>query len=182
VLRYLKGTPHLGLVYKPVPDPKNHAVLECFADCGYQSDHTKSRSVDGVVFLYAGSVVTMASKLQKTPSSSTAAAEYQTLARATNLAMFYRQLLTDMGFADKVRKSPTTIYEDNTAAISLATNMEHSGISRFIRAKYHVTRYYVEQGDIRVTFIPTSDQVADIMTKPLPTPQFKVLVSRMGMA
>ena len=45
----------------------------------------------------------------------------------------------------------------------------------FIRVKYHCTISMVKAGEDRVKYIPTSDMIADILTKALPKDQFDYL-------
>ena len=46
--------------------------------------------------------------------------------------------------------------------------------------QYHYTRELVHEGRIAVKYIPTKLMIADALTKPLPRPQFEMLIEAMG--
>jgi hypothetical protein len=57
---------------------------------------------------------------------------------------------------------------DNKFAIDLIKNPVHHGRSKHIHIRYHFVRDYATDGKIEVQFDGTNDQLADILTKPLP--------------
>jgi hypothetical protein len=57
---------------------------------------------------------------------------------------------------------------DNKFAIDLIKNPVHHGRSKHIHIRYHFVRDYAAYGKIEVQFDGTNDQLADILTKPLP--------------
>ena len=65
-----------------------------------------------------------------------------------------------------------TVFEDNSGAIELANVPKMRPRTRHINPKYHHFRKYIFDGKIRVQYIPTSEQRADIMTKNLPRDSF----------
>jgi len=60
---------------------------------------------------------------------------------------------------------PVTIYEDNQGAIALAQNPVHHQRSKHIDIKYHFIRSECSRGKVNVVYLPSSDMVADILTK-----------------
>jgi hypothetical protein len=56
---------------------------------------------------------------------------------------------------------------DNQSAIKLAQNLEFHNRSKHIDVRYHFTRTLIEEKEIEVSFVPTTEQAADILTKPL---------------
>jgi hypothetical protein len=66
-----------------------------------------------------------------------------------------------------------SIYCDNTSA------MMHSK-TKHIPIKYHFLRESVAEKNIRVEYVGTKEQVADIFTKPLPWEAFEYLRQRLG--
>ena len=63
---------------------------------------------------------------------------------------------------------PTIIYEDNMAAIRIAMNTNCAPSTSNINTKYHRTRQLLLQKIIEIYHIKTSDNIADIQTKPVP--------------
>ena len=56
---------------------------------------------------------------------------------------------------------------DNQGAIFLASNPAQEHRSKHIDIRYHYIRECVEEKKVSLTYIPTTDQVADLMTKNL---------------
>jgi hypothetical protein len=70
------------------------------------------------------------------------------------------------------------IYCDNISAINISKNpLMHSNM-KHIPIKYHVLREQVEEKNIRLEYVGTKEQVADIFTKSLPRESFEYLRQR----
>ena len=66
-----------------------------------------------------------------------------------------------------VCEEPTIIHCDNTSAISLSKNLVQHSKAKHIPIKYHYLREQATNKNIKLNYIPTKKQVADIFTKPL---------------
>ena len=75
---------------------------------------------------------------------------------------------------------PIPIYCDNTSAISITKNPVMHSNMKHIPIKYHFLREKVAEKNIRVEYVSTKEQVADIFTKPLPREAFEYLCQRLG--
>jgi hypothetical protein len=62
----------------------------------------------------------------------------------------------------------------------LAKNPVFHDRSKHIRIKHHFIRDCVEEGSIKTEFIPTTDQLADILTKALGKTKLEDMRSRIG--
>ena len=69
----------------------------------------------------------------------------------------------------------TTIFEDNQSAISMMKNPQFHGRSKHISIKYHFVRDQVTEETIKVEYCPTTEMIADMLTKALPKDQFTKL-------
>ena len=67
------------------------------------------------------------------------------------------------------------IYCDNTSAISITKNPTMHSKMKHIPIKYHFLWEHVVEKNIRVEYVGTKEQVADIFTKPLPREAFEYL-------
>lgn len=68
--------------------------------------------------------------------------------------------------------SSPLIHCDNPYAIPLSLNhVQHSRI-KHLETDVHFVREHVQKGDFVVQYIPTQDQVADVLTKGLHGPDF----------
>ena len=79
-----------------------------------------------------------------------------------------KQQLQDLGMVF----SEIPIYYDNTSTINLTKNPVHHLRTKHIDIRHHFIRDHVQNKDIKVEFIPTHLQLADIFTKPLAREQF----------
>ena len=61
-----------------------------------------------------------------------------------------------------------TVFEDNQGAKELALCPKNRPRTKHIAVKYHHFREHVNKGIIHVKYTPTTEKLADIMTKPLP--------------
>ena len=82
----------------------------------------------------------------------------------------------------KCDKLPTTLYEDNAACIAqLKGGFIKGDRTKHISPKIFYTHELQKNGDINVQQIRSSDNVADLFTKSLPTATFKKMVHKLGM-
>jgi hypothetical protein len=74
---------------------------------------------------------------------------------------------------------PIPIYCDNTSAISISKKSVMHSKKNHIPIKYHFLREQVAGKNIRVEYVGTKEQVADIFTKLLPWETFEYLHQRL---
>lgn len=174
VLRYLKETLYFGLVYKR-HSFKN--VVQGFVDADYSMDIDDRKSVTGFCFMFFGNCVLWGTRKQSTVSLSTTESEYKALCTAVCESLFLKGILNDLCLDIKT----VVLYEDNQSAIHLAKNRETCKRTKHLDVKYHFIREKVEEGTIQVEYVPTSDQLADVLTKPLLGTRFDILRSKLGL-
>jgi hypothetical protein len=75
---------------------------------------------------------------------------------------------------------PIPIYFDNTSSISISKNPLMHSKTKHIPITYHFLWEQVVEKNIRVGYVGTKEQVADIFTKPLPQEAFEYLHQRLG--
>jgi hypothetical protein len=63
---------------------------------------------------------------------------------------------------------PIPIYSDNTSTINISKNPMMHSKTKHIPIKYHFLQEQVAEKNIRVEYVGTKEQVAEIFTKPLP--------------
>jgi hypothetical protein len=74
---------------------------------------------------------------------------------------------------------PIPIYCDNTSAINISKNPVMHSKTKHIPIKYHFLREQVSEKNIRVEYVGTKEQVADIFTKLLPREAFEYFRQRL---
>jgi hypothetical protein len=108
---------------------------------------------------------------------STTEAEYIAAATTTKEALWLRALLRDLGI--KVNTVP--LKGDNQSAISLIKHPALNPRSKHIDIRHHAIRERAACGDISISYVPTAEMVADVMTKALDKIKFDKFRSMMGM-
>ncbi|GJW42782.1 hypothetical protein Tco_0071581 [Tanacetum coccineum] len=73
------------------------------------------------------------------------------------------------------------IFCDNTSAIAISNNPVLHSRTKHIDIMYHFIIDHILKGDIKLHFIPTDLQLADIFIKPLANPSFTRLIAELGM-
>jgi len=174
VLRYLKGTQDLCLVFRPTEE----TPLYGYSDANWAGDLEDRRSTTGNLFIVAGAPVSWLSKKQPTVALSTSEAEYMALSSATQEAVWLRRLMADLGLGDT---GATRILEDNQGAIALAKNPVSHSRTKHIDIRHHFIREAVEDDIVEIEYCPTKEMLADILTKPLPRVTFQYLRKKMGL-
>ncbi|BEI82040.1 hypothetical protein CcaverHIS002_0212000 [Cutaneotrichosporon cavernicola] len=139
--------------------------LEAYSDADHAGDRLTRRSTTGHIHFLYGCPVSWTSRRQATLSNSTMEAEYVAAASCVRETIWLRYLLTDLLHPPT---SPTTLYIDNLAAIRLSQDDSHHEKAKHIDIANHVVRERVNNGTIICKPVTSANQLADILTKPLP--------------
>ena len=115
VLRYLKGTIELGILYSQ----KSSGECVGYSDADWAGDINDRKSTSGYIFQISGAAVTWRSKKQGCVALSTAEAEYVALSSAAQESVWLRRLTSELGSPPQ---AATTIYEDIQSAIAMTKN------------------------------------------------------------
>jgi hypothetical protein len=175
VLRYLKGTCDLGLRYEPAQD----FALSGYSDSDYAGCKIHRKSTGGFMFFLGKGLISWSSQKQPIIALSSTEAEYIALASAARESIWLRRFLNEIGLE---QSGPSEIRVDNQSAIKLAHNPEFHKRSKHIEVKYHFTRELVEKKEINVKYVPTTEQLADILTKPLQKAKQQDMLKQIGIA
>ncbi|GJW83739.1 hypothetical protein Tco_0156884 [Tanacetum coccineum] len=73
------------------------------------------------------------------------------------------------------------LYCDNKSAIALCCNNVQHSRAKHIDVRYHFIKEQVENGIVKLYFVRTEYQLADILTKPLQRERFNFLIKKLGM-
>ena len=77
--------------------------------------------------------------------------------------------------------TPTEVFEDNQGCISLANVRKYSERSKHIEVRYLFAREMVlERKEAKLTYLLTTDMIADMFTKPLPRIMSQKFRTRLG--
>lgn len=110
-------------------------------------------------------------------SKSSAEAEYRAMANAASEITWVVRLLKDLGI-DKLE--PVILHCDSQSTIHIAKNPVFHDRTKHIEIDCHFTRDKVLEGLIKLSYLPTQNQLADILTKVLPSSHFNHLLAKLG--
>ncbi|XP_059635221.1 secreted RxLR effector protein 161-like [Cornus florida] len=168
ILRYIKGTIYYGLHYivsLTLP-------ITAFSDADWGGSLPDRKSTSGDYYLLCSNIVSWLSKKQDTVSLSTLQAEYIAVSQAASQLLWMHTTLADLGLHFS---GAPILYCDNQSAIAISKNPTLHWKSKHIDIRYHFLRDKVQKGLIDITYLPTQNQLVDIMTKPLHPRRFLTL-------
>ncbi|KAL3629467.1 hypothetical protein CASFOL_026689 [Castilleja foliolosa] len=160
ILRYLSGTFRYGLDL----NKSEYLNVVGFSDSDWAGDIDDRRSVSGYCVFLGRNLVSWSSKKQQCVSRSSTEAEYRSLAQVTSEISWIKYLLDELKV---VQTKVPQIWIDNQSAIYLSSNPVLHARTKHIELNYHFVREKVAAGLVRVDYVPSADQSADILTKPL---------------
>ena len=141
--------------------------IELFTDSDWAGCQDDRKSTSGFMIKWGNSTVSWSSRKQESVSLSlslsTMEAEYIALAEGVKEAIFIQQIVCDMGFGKKC----LLVHCDNQAAVETVKKPSQHSKAKHIDIRYHFVRDLYEKGLIRVSYINTRMNPADLFTKPL---------------
>jgi hypothetical protein len=164
VLRYLRGLPSLDLVYTSL---KSNVVtklrLELFTDSDWAADRHDRKSISGYVLYLNGMLIDWLARKQHVVSTSSTEAEFIALVDGIKDLLFVVQLLEE--FFDV--ELPVNVYLDNQGAQAMAEHNLNNQRSKHIDIKYRFISDWVNKGLIKLHYVPSKLNRADVLTKAL---------------
>jgi len=158
IIKYLKGTAGHGVLFKS----NGHLEIQAYTDADWAGDKGDRRSTSGYFTLIGGNLVTWRSKKQTVVSVSSAEAEFRGITRGLAEVLWIRKLLTEIGFPPK---KTSKMMCDNEAAIQISENPVQHDRTKHVEVDRHFIKEKLEAGIIKLLFVQSKDQLADILTK-----------------
>jgi hypothetical protein len=162
VLRYLQSTADFELKIEI-----GEVRIDAFCDADWASCIDERKSQTGYLVRVGNSPVIWKSYKQKCISLSTQEAEYISITECTKEILWITQLLKEIGLED-CYQYPIRIRTDNQAAMILASKPIMTGRSKHIEIKYHFVQDVVARGIMKLEYVQSTENAADIFTKALP--------------
>lgn len=88
------------------------------------------------------------------------------------------RLLEELGVSSL---RPVILHCDNQSAIHIGKNPVFHERTKHIEIDCHFTREKILEGLLQLSYMPTNQQLADILTKILPSTQQNQILSKLGM-
>nr|GEW46187.1 hypothetical protein [Tanacetum cinerariifolium] len=173
IFRYIKGIMNLGLWY-----PKGTSIETIvYADSDHARDYVDRKSTSGICTFVGCCLTSWFSKKQTALAISSTEAEYVSVRKACQQALWMKQALIDYD----VRLDDVPIMCDNKGAINLSKNPVQHSRTKHIEIRHHFLRDNVQKGHISIEKVPSVDNIVDILTKPYKRESFNYLRLGLGM-
>ena len=172
LLRYLHGTLHMQLSFRHA----NHCNIVGYCDADWASSSDR-KSTSGYVIYVGGNLVSWKSKRQSTVALSSTEAEIVAATESIREILWIGNILKSFGIPHGKPK----LFCDNHPAISMANSYGYNSRSKHMNVKYKFLSESVANNSIEITYIPTEQNIADMLTKPLPRTKFATLIPLMDL-
>ena len=100
------------------------------------------------------------------------------LTRAAQQVLWMYSFMSEVGLT---RKFPAILHGDNASSIALTLNTKGHARAKHIDIRHHYIRERVSNGEIKIVHVPSEDNLADILTKPLQRVSHQKLVRALKM-
>ncbi|KAI1004089.1 hypothetical protein K3495_g4123 [Podosphaera aphanis] len=163
ILRYIAKQPDKGITFSRT---KGKPILEAYSDADFAADPSSNRSTSGTLIRLASGPISWRSHLQREVVLSTTEAEYLAATETCRQLKWIKMLLEELQLANCIEGATcTNLYVDNQSALSLIRNHDNHKRSKHIALRNHYCREQYKNGQIKVIYIPSADQLSDALTK-----------------
>eukprot|EP00253_Pinus_taeda_P003302 PITA_03302 len=152
--------------------------LSEFTDADWAGSSVDRKSTFGYCLNIGSGITFWCSRKQRSVALSSSEAEYMAASTASCEAIWLRKLLVNLF---RRNMEATRIMCDNQSCIKLSENPMFHDRSKHIDIRCHFVRDCVQQGAVQLSYTPTGEQVADILTKALGKSKFDYFREKMGM-
>lgn len=176
-IRYVSGTHDHGICYSRADSTKaGEVILDCWADADWNGNKDTCKSTSGGLITLAGGPIVWLSRLQKSQALSSCEAEYIALCELMTECLWVIQFLYELRVKHNL---PIPIHIDNQAAIALAHDPVHHQRSKHIDLRYKFMKEYVSRGVFSIMYVPTKENISDLLTKSVSLAVFRHLVGKL---
>ena len=157
LIRYLKGTMDIGLVYRS----SNIGSLTIYTDSDWANSIDR-KSISGMTIYHDGNLVSWSSRKQRCITLSTCESELVALCDGLKERIWLQKLLLELGL-----KYTVTLCCDNQSTIRVSEQIGGHARSKHIDIKYLFIQEKLKNPDYKISYCSTDRMPADIMTKSL---------------
>jgi len=174
VMFYIKGTLNYEITY----EGGGNLNPIGYVDLDYTGCKNSRKLTEDNVFIVAGGPVSWECKQQGTVALSTVETQYMGFTYTTTQAIWLTKFFSEIGLPAQL---PIKIFADNKRSIANTTNGKNHQRIKHIDVKYHFTKQQMEARAITFEYTPSSTNLADIFTKPLPQDTLRGIVNKLGL-
>ena len=151
-------------------------VMRCFVDADHASDSITRRSRTGFVIYLNTAPIYWYSKKQTTVETSSFRSEFVAMKQCTEYVRGLRYRMRMMGIPVL---GPTYIYGDNQSVLYNTTIPKSTIKKKSQSLCYHFVREGVARKEWKTGYVKTTENPADVLTKPLSAHKRAILVKKM---
>ncbi|CAI5996051.1 unnamed protein product [Closterium sp. NIES-64] len=174
VLRYLCSTSGMGLVF----GGRSPVVLTGHADASWADNQATQRSSQGYTFSLCSGSVSWRSTRSSSVLGSSCEAEIYAGAMAAQELRWLTYLLTDLG---EPPRSPPVLYVDSKAMLALCREQRLEHRTKHIALRYFLSRELQQRGQLRLAYVASEANTADVFTKALPPCDHQRFCAQLGL-
>ena len=160
VVAYLNNTKGVRQIFNYDPSKPSHIKFVCDASLSNNADN---KSTIGILGYVQNCVIFVSSKTVKNVLTSSCETESHAIFEASKIAVYTRNWCRQL---TKI-PDPCFIFNDNEAAIRIMSTYTNQGRSKHFSIKLRYVVGLVTDGLIRIVFVKSEDNVADILTHSL---------------
>jgi hypothetical protein len=161
LLRYVKGTKSMGILYTQTLDP-NDGICG-WADADYATSLVSKKSTSGYVITMYGNPICWSAKKQPVVAQSTTEAEFVAIKRCAKQLRWLTNLVLNLHV-----KIPVPILKnDNSGAVIISKEAQLNENTKHIEVRFQYVLELVLKKQLQIQQVPTTEMIADGLTKPL---------------
>ncbi|CAH9118192.1 unnamed protein product [Cuscuta europaea] len=147
-------------------------TLRAFVDADWAGNPNDRSSTSANAIFLGESLISWRLVKQRTIAKFSTEAEYRGLSTAASETIWIESLLRELRYP---LLSPPLLLCDNKGATTSSVNLVFHSRMKHVAIDFHFVRQRVQRGLLEVHHIPSSAQIADSLTKPLPRHSFILL-------
>lgn len=156
------------------PKPRGKSVdVSMFVDADHAGNLATRRSHTGILIFVNKAPIIWYSKRQNTVESSTFGSEFVALRIGLELVESLRYKLRMFGVPID---GPANVFCDNKSVATNSSVPQSTLQKKHNSICYHRVREAAAAGTIRIAWVPSEENLADVLSKPLPTPTRRSLI------
>ncbi|MBW0592202.1 hypothetical protein O181_131917 [Austropuccinia psidii MF-1] len=166
----MHGTRNMEIL---IQKSNSSSKIKCFVDANWGGEG--NRSTHGYIILHGLNPIGWQLRRQTTIASLTAQAEYMALLFATKEVLWLYNL-----FVDILRNPIGILLSDNRTAVGILTDTMNKKQTRHLIREFNTINKFIAVQKLKLEWVSTNEQLADILTKSLGTIKNSLFVLRLN--
>jgi hypothetical protein len=180
VIKFLYGSKHMAICYGGEGGGPEAQAFICASDASFADNTADRKSSQGYIMMLFNGAISWRANKQDTVTTSSTEAELLALSQTAKEGIFLSRLFKALSLD---LNEPLTIDCDNTQTLRLIKEESAKLVTklRHVDIHNHWLRQEYGQGRIQLRWKPTSEMIADGLTKALPTQKFRNFIGMIGL-